>query len=99
MPDMQPPTLSQAFEINQKIEQLLANNKIVAIHCRAGLGRTGTLLAAQLIYEGKSALSALEETRHIEMRWVQSEQQLSFLEEYETFIENKNTVSPMQATV
>ncbi len=99
MPDMQPPTLSQAFEINQRIEQLLANNKIVAIHCRAGLGRTGTLLAAQLIYEGKSALSALEETRHIEMRWVQSEVQLSFLEEYETFIRNKTTVSPMQATV
>jgi len=99
MPDMQPPTLSQAFEINQKIEKLLANNKIVAIHCRAGLGRTGTLLAAQLIYEGESALSALEETRHIEMRWVQSEVQLSFLEKYETFIKNKTTVPLMQVAV
>jgi atypical dual specificity phosphatase len=86
MPDMQPPSLQQALVINQKIEKLLDNRKIVAIHCRAGLGRTGTLLAAQLIYEGKSALTALEETRQIEMRWVQSESQVKFLEEYEIFI-------------
>ena len=89
IPDMQAPSLLKALAINQKIETLCAKQKSVAIHCRAGLGRTGTLLAAQLIYEGKSALAALEETRQIEARWIQSERQVYFLEEYEKFIKNR----------
>ncbi|MCK5895726.1 MAG: ATP-binding cassette domain-containing protein [Cocleimonas sp.] len=89
IPDMEPPSFSEALTLNHKIEKLLVNKRIVAIHCRAGLGRTGTLLAAQLIYEGHSALVALEKTRQIEMRWVQSETQVNFLEGYEAFIKNQ----------
>jgi atypical dual specificity phosphatase len=94
IPDMHPPSCPQALAINQKIEKLLDNKKIIAIHCRAGLGRTGTLLATQLIYEGKSALTALDATRHIEIRWIQSEAQVNFLADYETFI--KKQISPSQ---
>ena len=72
--------------LNQQIEQLLKQKRCVAIHCRAGLGRTGTLLAAQLIYEGKSALIALERVRNVEMRWIQSESQVAFLADYERFL-------------
>jgi len=52
------------------------------VHCRAGLGRTGTVLAAHLIWEGKGSLSALEYVRRIEPRWVQSEAQVKFLEAF-----------------
>lgn len=88
IPDMQPPSLQQALSISQHIKHLLDNNKNIAIHCRAGLGRTGTLLAAQLIYEGNSALAALEQVRNVEMRWVQSESQVAFLQAYENFLNN-----------
>lgn len=89
MPDMHAPSLTQAVDICQHITNLLSESRVVAVHCRAGLGRTGTILAAQLIYEGESAINALEKARSIEPRWVQSEAQVEFLEEFETFIRNK----------
>ena len=89
MPDMHAPSLTQAFDICRRITRLLAESSVVAVHCRAGLGRTGTILAAQLIYEGDSAINALEKARSIEPRWVQSEVQVQFLEEFETFIRNE----------
>jgi atypical dual specificity phosphatase len=90
IPDMQAPSMQQALDINQQIMHLLKDKKTIAIHCRAGLGRTGTLLAAQLIYEGKTALSSVEEIRNIEPRWIQSEQQIAFLEAYEQFLKTNH---------
>lgn len=82
VPDMQAPSIEQCERICQKIETLMRQNEVVAVHCRAGLGRTGTILAAQLIWEGNSALDALETVRSIEPRWVQSQVQVEFLEAF-----------------
>ncbi len=82
VPDMAAPTIEQGERLCRRIEQLLAAREIVAVHCRAGLGRTGTALAAHLIWEGQGALDALETVRRIEPRWVQSQAQVDFLEEF-----------------
>lgn len=91
IPDMDAPTIEQGMRICQKIDQLLAKNEVVAVHCRAGMGRTGTVLAAQLVWEGRSALDALETVRSIEPRWVQSPAQVEFLEDFESALK-KNLV-------
>ncbi len=88
IPDMDAPTLDQAVEICRTIEQLIANHEVVAVHCRAGLGRTGTVLASVLIWEGATALAALETVRRIEPRWVQSEPQVAFLAEFARHVAN-----------
>lgn len=93
IPDMHPPSPQQALEICQQVDDLMRNGKVIAVHCRAGLGRTGTILAAQLIYEGQSALVALEKARSVESRWIQSESQVAFLEEFEHFLVTKNNSS------
>lgn len=80
--DMGAPTFDQAVDICQKIDEALDNGEVVAAHCRAGLGRTGTVLAMYLIWEGSGALEALETVRAVEPRWVQSDVQVSFLEEF-----------------
>jgi atypical dual specificity phosphatase len=82
IPDMQAPSLEQGARICERIDQLLEQNEVVAVHCRAGLGRTGTVLAAHLIWEGYGALDALETVRSIEPRWVQSQVQVEFLETF-----------------
>lgn len=85
MPDMQPPTESQAIALCQHIDQLLASGRVIAVHCRAGLGRTGTLLTAYRLWQADgclSALKALEDIRRIEPMWVQSQPQVEFLEQF-----------------
>lgn len=81
--DMSVPSIESAKSLCHDIETLIANGESIAFHCRAGMGRTGTMLASQLIWRGFSALDALETVRRIEPRWVQSETQVSFLDDFE----------------
>lgn len=85
MPDMQPPSLLQALAICHDIDAMLAAGEVVAVHCRAGLGRTGTVLTAYWLWRGAGridALGALEHVRRIEPGWVQSQRQVDFLDEF-----------------
>lgn len=91
--DMGAPPIDQAIDLCRRINHLIAEGHVVAVHCRAGLGRTGTVLASYLIWEGWSALDALEQVRSIEPRWVQSEEQVQFLEEFASTKSRKNPKS------
>ena len=80
--DMGAPNIEDAKKLCYRISRMLQKGEVVAMHCKAGLGRTGTMLAAMLVWDGLSALEALESTRRIEPRWVQSEDQIAFLEDF-----------------
>ncbi len=77
--DMHAPGLDEALAFTDEIEGLLAAGHVVALHCRAGMGRTGTMLAAQLVRRGASGAEALEAARTTNPRWVQSAEQEEFL--------------------
>jgi atypical dual specificity phosphatase len=82
IPDMSAPTLEEADRLCAEIATRLEAGTAVAVHCRAGLGRTGTILASYLIAEGLSALEALERVRCQQPRFIQSDEQIEFLTEF-----------------
>lgn len=97
--DMHPPALDEAERMCRRVAGLMANGQVVAYHCRAGLGRTGTMLAVHLIMEGQTALQALESVRRIERRWVQSDEQVRFLERFSEFLSSRQKEGGQAAVI
>jgi len=63
--DFTPPTQEQLFSFAHKTRESLAAGGVVGVHCGAGLGRTGTTLAAYFVTEGMSATAAIDEVRKL----------------------------------
>lgn len=84
--DMEAPQTVDTAVMCRRVAARLAEGGVVAYHCRAGHGRTGTLLACQLIWAGVSAVDALDRVRSVNPRWVTSEAQVRFLEVFFEFV-------------
>ena len=87
--DMHAPTLEQALDLCQVVDGYLAEGRACIYHCRAGQGRTGTLLAAQLVFYGTNAADAISEVRSRNHKWIESQVQVEFLAEFSDYLENK----------
>ncbi|NOT15429.1 MAG: hypothetical protein HOP21_07625 [Methylotenera sp.] len=85
--DREAPSLSQMHMLLLKMQRLISQGEVLAVHCLAGLGRTGTVLAAWMIKEGGlSAEEAMRRLRLINPGFIQSVVQETFLAEFENDI-------------
>lgn len=82
IPDMRAPALSQAVRLCRAIDLFCSDGESVALHCKAGLGRTGTLLAAYWIWHKQGMVrgeDAIAHIRRLEPLMIQSSVQEEFL--------------------
>ncbi len=83
LPDMSAPTMGDIARFVAALTRLVDSGEKVAVHCGAGLGRTGTMLACWLVSRGKSAEEALREVRRRRPGSVESDRQEDAVREYE----------------
>lgn len=77
--DGTPPTALQARKFIQFVDEHQSRNEAVAVHCAAGLGRTGTMLAAYLIGKGSTAPEAIRKVRQAQPGAIETRSQVEFL--------------------
>ena len=83
MRDHESPSVAQIQMLLARMSAMLRAGEVLAVHCLAGLGRTGTVLAAWLVREGLTADEALRRVRLIDAQYVQSQAQEDLLYAYE----------------
>ena len=80
------PTLDQVKQAVTIISTCLDRHLPVAVHCVAGLGRTGTILACYLVRQGISAEKAITTIREWRPGSIEGPEQEAVVYEYEQFI-------------
>lgn len=74
--DLSAPDIDKIDEAVDFIHARIQNNEPVLVHCAAGIGRTGTILACYLVkYHKLSSINAIEKVRKERPGSIQSESQ------------------------
>lgn len=80
--DMEAPTQEQLERCVTSILKANAQNMGVAVHCGAGLGRTGVILAGYFVSKGLTAKNAIARVRRLRPGSIETEEQEQVIAEF-----------------
>jgi atypical dual specificity phosphatase len=86
IPDFSIPTIEDAIKFVSFVDEIKSSKSKVLVHCYAGCGRTGTLLAVYLVSQGMNANNAITHLRNINGCFVETEEQEEFVRRFENEI-------------
>ena len=93
IPDMRPPTLEDIIAFVHYVDQSVEKGLPVVVHCSAGLGRTGTMLASYLVNKGNSTADALAKIRAIRPGSIETPDQELAVYDFEVYLGTKSVSS------
>ena len=80
--DMEAPTQDQLDRTVSAVARAVNQNKGVAVHCGAGLGRTGVVIAAYFVAKGATAQNAIARIRRLRPGSVETDEQAEAIEHF-----------------
>jgi atypical dual specificity phosphatase len=87
--DFHAPNMEEIDSAVEFIQNQIQNNQSVMVHCAAGLGRAGTILACYFIkYKKLSAIQAIKKIRDERPGSIQSDVQELAISYYEKYVRN-----------
>jgi len=73
--DFHPPTLEQQHAFVEAVGARIDAGDTVGVHCTAGLGRTGTLIATWFVHRGMSPREAIDHVRKLRPGSIETDEQ------------------------
>lgn len=89
LPDGSAPGIDQIRRFVSYVDYGLSSRKKILVHCGAGHGRTGTMLACYLVSRGSSAPWAIAEVRRKNPHAIETSAQERSVSEYERYLRKK----------
>lgn len=87
--DFTPPTLEQVIDAIAFMEDHVAQDQAVLVHCTAGQGRTGTILAAFLVSKGLPPDDAIDKVRQLRPGSVETPDQEKTVFDYDRHLKER----------